>query len=247
MRMTVLGGGGAWPTPQRGCSGYLIEQDGFLLLVDPGYATLPELLRRVAARAVDAVFVSHSHADHCADLNPLLRARHLSEDPPPPLPVFAPPGAADAVLALDGQMLDETYTLREFSAGDGFTIGPFQLSTRSLSHFVPNVGVRITAGDAAIAYTGDGGADPAVVELADGARLLLAEATFVDDVPPASRGLLADARLAGTHATAAQVGQLVLTHLWPDTDAAAAEQAARTTFDGPVSVALPELAVDLDE
>jgi ribonuclease BN (tRNA processing enzyme) len=245
MQMTVLGGGGAWPTPERGCSGYLIDQSGFRLLMDPGHATVPQLLKSVPARAVDAVFLSHSHADHCADLNPLLRARHLSEDPPRALPVFAAAGAADAVLAMDGQMLAEDYVLREFSPGDQLTIGPFQLTTRSLSHFVPNVGVRLTAGNVAIAYTGDGGADAHVVGLAAGARLLLAEATFADHVPEPSHGRLASARQAGEHAAAAQVGQLVLTHLLPDTEPDAAVDAARRTFGGPISVAVPGLAIDL--
>src|SRR5262245_44119743 len=70
MRMTVLGGCGAWPAADRACSGYLVEEDGFRLLVDPGYATLPRLLRHIGADDVDAVFVSHGHPDHCADLNP---------------------------------------------------------------------------------------------------------------------------------------------------------------------------------
>ncbi len=136
MQITVLGGGGAWPTPERGCSGYLVEEADFRLLVDPGHTTLPDLLKSIPATAVDAVFVSHGHADHCGDLNPLLRARHLSEDPPAALPVFALAGALDAVLALDGQMLANDYVVNEFSAGDGLTVGPFHLSTRSLSHFV---------------------------------------------------------------------------------------------------------------
>lgn len=245
MRMTVLGGGGAWPTPERGCSGYLIDEAGFLLLVDPGYATVPQLLKDVAARDVDAVLISHGHADHCADLNPLLRARHLSEDPPPALPVFALKGAADAVLALDGQMLTDDYALQDFEAGDSFSLGPFQVTTRALRHFVPNVGFRLDVGDLTVAYTGDGGADPQVVDLAAGASLLLAEATFAENVPEQSAGGLASARQAGEYAAAAHVGHLVLTHLWPDMNPDAVAVAARRSYDGPVSVAVPGLTIDV--
>lgn len=245
MRMTVLGGGGAWPTPERGCGGYLIDEAGFRLLVDPGYATVPQLLKDVPAGDVDAVLVSHGHADHCADLNPLLRVRHLSADPPPALPVFALTGAVDAVLALDGQMLTADYALHEFAAGDRFAVGPFQVTTRALRHFVPNVGLRLDIGAVAVAYTGDGGADPQVVDLAADASLLLAEATFPEHVPEDSAGQLASARQAGEYAAAARVRHLVLTHLWPGTHPDAAAQAARLSFDGPISVAVPGLAIDV--
>lgn len=203
------------------------------------------LLKHGAAGDVDAVLISHGHADHCADLNPLLRARHLSGNPPPALPVFALSGAADAVLALDGQMLTGDYTLGEFRAGDHFTIGPFRVTTQALEHFVPNVGVRLDVGDVALAYTGDGGADPQVVDLAVGASLLLAEATFADEVPEDSAGRLGSACQAGEHAAAAQVEHLVLTHLWPGTSPDAVADTARRSFDGQVSVAAPGLVVDV--
>jgi ribonuclease BN (tRNA processing enzyme) len=101
VKITVLGGCGAWPAAGQACSGYLVEHEGFRLVLDPGYATLPQLLKDTAAEQVDAVLISHGHPDHCADLNPLLRARALGEAPPPALPVHTLPGAMDAVLALD--------------------------------------------------------------------------------------------------------------------------------------------------
>src|SRR5690349_8023344 len=135
MRLTVLGGCGAWPAASQACSGYLVEHDGFRLLVDVGYAIVPRLLERIDAQRLDAVFISHGHPDHCADLNPLLRARALREDPPPPLPVYALPGALDAVLALDRPgMLAGALWLHEFTAGDDLRIGPFQVGTRLLPH-----------------------------------------------------------------------------------------------------------------
>jgi ribonuclease BN (tRNA processing enzyme) len=75
MRLTVLGGCGAWPEAGQACSGFLVEHDGFRLVVDLGHATAPRLLERAAPGQVDAVFISHGHPDHRVDLNPLLRAR----------------------------------------------------------------------------------------------------------------------------------------------------------------------------
>lgn len=78
MRLTVLGGCGAWPEAGWACSGFLVEHDGFRLLVHLGYATVPRLLEVLAAEQADAVFISHGHPDHCADLNPLLRAAGIA-------------------------------------------------------------------------------------------------------------------------------------------------------------------------
>jgi hypothetical protein len=45
-------------------------------------------------------------------------------------------------------------------------LGPFRLDSWALPHFVPNAGVRFSAGDLTVAYTGDSGPDAALVELA---------------------------------------------------------------------------------
>ncbi|RKR87033.1 ribonuclease BN (tRNA processing enzyme) [Micromonospora pisi] len=246
MRLTVLGACGAWPEAGQACSGYLVEQDGFRLLLDIGYATLPRLLERIGAEQVDAVFVSHGHPDHCADLNPLLRARHLRAEKPTALPVYALPGAVDAVLALDRPgMLDDAYVRHEFNAGDRLRIGPFEAETRLLPHWVPNAGIRLTSGGRVLTYTGDTGPSPDVVELAHDSDLLLAEASHVDEVPADSVHDLTSARQAGTQAAEAGVGMLLLTHFWPGTDRTAAQAAAGETYDGEVGAAEPGLIVEL--
>lgn len=247
MRLTVLGGSGAWPEAGQACSGFLVEHGGFRLLVDLGYATVPRLLQLLAADQADAVFISHRHPDHCADLNPLLRARTLRDDPAPTLPVYALPGALDAVLALDRpQTLAEAYTLHEFNAGANLHIGPFRAETRLLPHWEPNAGVRLEAGDAVLMYTGDSGPSPHIAELADSADLLVAEASYIDRVPEDSRHFLSSARQGGLVATRARVGRLLLTHLMPGTDRRAAASAASAEYGGPVDIATPFLVMDLD-
>ncbi|MEV4284792.1 MBL fold metallo-hydrolase [Nonomuraea bangladeshensis] len=246
MLLTILGGCGAWPAAGQACSGYLVEHEGFRLLVDPGYATVPRLLERITADQVDAVFVSHGHPDHCADLNPLLRARALRDDPPAPLPVYSLPGALDAVLALDRPgMLSGAYILHEFVAGDRLAIGPLRAQTRLLPHSVPNAGIRLTAGERVLAYTGDTGPSPDVADLARGADLLLAEATFADQVPRGARRHLSSARQAGRQAEDAGARHLLLTHLQPGTDAAAARAAAAAEYAGEIGVATLGLTIDL--
>jgi ribonuclease BN (tRNA processing enzyme) len=248
VRLTVLGGCGAWPAADQACSGYLVEHDGFRLLVDPGYAVVPRLFRRIPPGEIDAVFVTHGHPDHCANLNPLLRARVMSDDRIPPLPVFAPSHALTAVLALDRkQWLGASIRLHEFTPGSDFAIGPFSAETRMLPHTLPNAGLRLSTGGHTIAYTGDTGPSPEIVTLARDADLLLAEASYVDDddMPSDLRADLSTARQAGQHAAEANVGRLVLTHFIPGTDPDAAANAARASYPGEVSLATSGLMVEV--
>jgi ribonuclease BN (tRNA processing enzyme) len=246
MRLSVLGASGAWPQADAACSGFLVEHDGFRLLLDLGYATVPRLLRLIAAEDVDAVFVSHGHPDHCADLSPLLRARAMGGRPAPPLPVYAPPGALDAVLALDRPpMLDGTYVLNDVVPGAVFELGPFRAETRFLPHWEPNAGIRLVADDQVLAYTGDSGPSPHVVALARDATLLLAEATYPGEVPEHARHYLSSARTAAHQATEAGAAHLLLTHLWPGTDPRTALTAAHQTYDGPVGIATSDYTINL--
>ena len=242
MRLTVLGGCGAWPAAGQACSGYLVEYDGFRLLIDPGYAVLPRLLQVLDADAVDAVLVSHGHPDHCADLNPLLRARTFRDDRPaaPALPAYAPPEALRPVLALDRPgVLDDAVDLREFRPGDGFTVGPFSVRSWLLPHFMPNAGLRLEAGGAVLAYTGDSGPSPDLLSLARDADLLLAEASCPREVPGGGARYLSSALQAGQLASRAGVGQLILTHLMPESSVQDSVGAAAEGYAGPVAVASP--------
>ncbi|GGS99677.1 MBL fold metallo-hydrolase [Nonomuraea spiralis] len=246
MRITVLGGCGAWPAAGQACSGYLVEHDGFHVLVDPGYATLPRLLDLMPAERVDAVLVSHGHPDHCSDLNPLLRARALGDAPPAALPVHAPPGALDAVLALDNaRMLAGSFTLHDLEPGTPREIGPFRLDAFALPHHVPNAGLRLTAGGRVVAYTGDTGPSADLVTLAAGADLLVAEATYPLRVPDEDAPYLSSALDAGRTAAAAGVARLLLTHLWPGTPPEPALAAAAESYDGDLDVATAGLVTEV--
>lgn len=247
MRFTVLGGCGAWPAAGQACSGYIVEEDGFRIFIDPGYATLPRLLERMGAAQVDAVLVTHGHPDHCADLNPLLRARALADAPAPPLPVYAPPGALDAVLALDRpRMLAGSLTSYDLAPGTPHQIGPFHLDTFDLPHHVPNAGLRLTGSRGRVlAYTGDTGPSTDLLALAKDADLLVAEATYPELVPEEDAPYLSTARDAGRTASSAGAARLLLTHLWPDTPAEPALEAAAASYTGELSVATAGVIVEI--
>jgi ribonuclease BN (tRNA processing enzyme) len=247
VRLTVIGGSGGIPGEGRPCSGYLVEAGGFGLLVDPGYG-VATALSAAGAPTFDAVLVTHAHPDHCADLNPLLRAIAWADPPREPLPVHALPGALDTVLALDRpELLAGSYRLEPFDAGETVDIGPLAIESALLPHPRPNAGLRITAGGATLVYTGDCGPSEALVRLAAGADLLLAEASYAEEVPDELVGALSSATDAGRQAAEAGVARLVLTHLMPATDPDASVAAARRSFAGRIDVARPGLVIDLDQ
>jgi len=244
VRLTVLGGGGGIPEPGGACSGYLVEHEGFHLLLDPGYATYPRLIEHVSADDLGAVLVSHGHPDHCADLNPLLRARVFGDRPKDTLPVCALPGALDAILAIEpGGWLKPVTDLRTFEAGERFEVGPFEVATFGLPHYVPNAGFRLSAGGRTVAYTGDTGPTDDLLTLARDADLFLGEATHPRRE---EKGLLhLNAHAVGEYATRAGVRHLVLTHLWPGTPPEDALEAARETYGGRLDVARPGLVLEI--
>jgi ribonuclease BN (tRNA processing enzyme) len=245
MRLTVIGGSGGIPGHGLPCSGYVVEADGFALLIDPGYGVATALTAD-GAPTFDAVLVSHAHPDHCADLNPILRARAWSDAALPPLTVHALPGSLDAVLALDRpEVLAGSYALHDLEAGAVLAIGPFEVRTALLPHPRPNLGFRIASGVGSMVYTGDCGPSDELVTLASGADLLLAEASYAEAVPAELVGALSSAAEVGDEAAMAGVGQLLLTHLMPRTDEGAAIAAAVRSFGGHIAVARPGLVVEI--
>lgn len=239
MRLTVLGCAGTYPGPESPCSGYLVEHDGFRLVLDLGTGALGALQRHVGLLDVDAVYVTHLHADHCLDLVGWSYARRYHPDgAPPPVPVYGPQGLADRVVAAfevpPPDRLTEVYDFREVPVGT-CEIGPFTVTTGRMAHPVECHGLRVEAGGRTLAYSADTGATPRLVALAQDADVFLCEASW-PDAPDRPGGLHLSGREAGEHAAQAGVGRLLLTHVmpWADPDEVAAE--ARAAYAGPLEV-----------
>ena len=96
MRITIVGCAGSYPGPDSPASCYLIEADGFRLVLDLGSGALGTRQRHCGLDEVDAVCLSHLHADHCLDMCGYLVARtHHPDGPRPRLPVYGPAGTYD--------------------------------------------------------------------------------------------------------------------------------------------------------
>src|SRR5580658_893730 len=95
MRVTVIGCAGSFPGPDSPASCYLLEAEGFRLVIDMGNGALGVLQRYAELFGIDAICLSHLHADHCVDLGAYWVARRYTEaGPRPAIPVYGPRGTA---------------------------------------------------------------------------------------------------------------------------------------------------------
>lgn len=233
-----------------------MEHKGYRVVVDLGYATLPRLLTSLGSAVgdgIDAVVVTHRHPDHMIDLHGLFRARWFGRRGAPAIPLYAPAGVIDRIVALeedDRDAVHQVFAWHETPA-PAEELGPFLQETRSLPHFVPNVGVRWSCAEFSIAYTGDTGPDAAVADLGRDVDLFIVEATSRDQQPgtppatPGPRQLHMSARDAGNAAAAAGARQLMLTHFWPGNDREQSRAEAAAVFDGQILLADEGLVVPL--
>jgi ribonuclease BN (tRNA processing enzyme) len=238
--LTIVGCAGSFPGPASPASCYLVEAAGFRLLLDLGSGALGALQRLAGLYDVDAICLSHLHADHCFDLCPYAVARyHRPGGPVPPIPVYGPAGTAERMAACYGPQgstaLTESFQFAVLSPGT-IEIGPLRVTADRMSHPVETFGFRLEHAGHALAYSADTGESDALVGLARGADLLLCEASFLDgpDLPPA---LHLTGRQAGQHAARAGAGQLVLTHLVPWNDQRRTAAEAGSEFTGPLVMA----------
>ncbi|WP_328613671.1 MBL fold metallo-hydrolase [Amycolatopsis sp. NBC_00355] len=247
-QLTVLGSCGAFPEPGRACAGFLLEHDGFRVVLDLGYGAASRLFAHSRDRLPDAVVVTHEHPDHCADVSALGRAWHYTVQEPsqdrPRLPLHCTPGTVRRLEALEPRPAPaELFEVHDL--GSPTTLGPFRLTPYPLPHFLPNFGVRLSAPGLTVAYTGDTGPSPALADLGRDADLVISDATLRTPPPEGQPRFLMTAAEAGHWAARAGAHRLLLTHFWPGTDRDASAAEARAEFDGEVLVAEEDLTVVL--
>ena len=248
MKLTVVGCSGTMPGADGPASSYLFEADGFRLLVDCGNGASGALQRYIGLLDLDAVLITHVHADHCLDLVVYSYARRYGAGNPKQLPVYGPQGLQERLLqafdAAPADRLDGVYEFRTLTQGRR-TIGPFAIDLAPMNHPVETYGLRIMADGASVAYSADTGECPALVDLARNADLLLCEAAFKHGAPGNIDGLHLTGRQAGEHAARAGAKRLVLTHIPPWIDQQGAVDEATSMFGGPIELAHAGATYDL--
>src|SRR5205807_5616205 len=225
MRLTVLGKSPSWQDAGGACSGYLIEEGPSSVVVDCGNGVFSKLRRFRDYTRVDAVVISHLHADHFLDLIPFAYALTYAPrqqpvpvhtwpgtDTPARPQLFAPIGARETFRRVVGawgneDLIENAFVLSEYSADDVLEVGGLRLRFHEVPHFLPTCAVDVAplnGGGGRFTYGADCRPTEELIKFADGSDLLMIEATLPRPERDGPRGHLTPSE-AGEHGSKAHV------------------------------------------
>ena len=254
MRITVLGKSPAWQDAGGACSGYLVEEDGFALLLDCGTGVFSKLRHVREYVDVDAVLISHLHADHFLDLVPFSYA--LSYAPrqqpvavggwpgttnPARPQLHAPMGAGNTFRHLvacwgEEELIERAFSLLEYDGSAELSLGPLSVRFCEVPHYTRTYAIELVGPGGRFTYSADCAPNDQLVQFARDTALLLSEATLPRPERAGKRGHLTPAE-AGEHGRRAGVRRLVLTHFSDELDPGWARAQAGEAYGGPVELA----------
>jgi ribonuclease BN (tRNA processing enzyme) len=245
MRIRVLGSSGIHPTADNPASGFLIDSSKAKVWIDAGNGTFAALQAAEDYLALDAVLVTHGHADHCLDLFPLHYALLLHEDGPRRLPLYCPQETWDILTRFQGpkktedfDRLDRTFDFHPLTEESKVELDGLTLTFARTDHSAYTLAVRGENDTGTFVYTSDTGPGVDLAPFVEGAEFLLCEATYQND--KMGKPVHLSAEQAGDLAQRAKVGELALTHLAPGLDPVKSRDEARKAAGGiSVSVARP--------
>ncbi|UOQ43490.1 MBL fold metallo-hydrolase [Halobacillus salinarum] len=235
MKLTVIGFWGAYPSAGGATSGYLVEHDGFKLLVDCGSGVLSRLQQFIGVTDIDAVILSHYHHDHIADIGVLQYSWKVQNTL----------NETNHVLPIYGHQEDQTafeQLTHEYTKGVAYDpeqtlqLGPFTIDFQRTQHPVSCFGMRLTDGMDTVVYTADSSYFEEWKSFAKGADLLITDTNFYKGMDGSKPGHMTSEEVASI-AREAQVETLYLSHLPHFGNLTKLKQEAEDSFKGHIVVA----------
>ena len=254
MQITVLGKSPSWQDTDGACSGYLVQEDGYALLLDCGNSVFSKLRRHIDYIDVDAVLLSHLHADHFLDLvpfsyaltyaprqQPVAVAGWPGTSAPARPELHAPRGATDMFRQIVGcwgneDLIENAFTLREYDPWEELEAGPLRIRFCEVPHFTTTFAIELSSNGGRFTYSADCSPNEQLVKFANETDLLLIEATLPRPERTGRRGHLTPAE-AGAHGRNAGAKRLVITHFSDELDPEWAREQAAEAFGGDAELA----------
>ena len=217
MKLTCIGKYGPYPKAGCACSCYMINYQGKNIIADLGCGTLTKVLRRIGAEDIDALVLSHLHADHMGDVLTLryaLGAAKKLGKRGKPLPVYMPAEpAAEAGLIAAHEMIAPRY----ITDGMSERICGLDVRFARMPHAVPSFAMAFAAEGKKLVYSGDTQDNEALAGFAKDADFFVMEAAFLSRDKPADAPHVSAAE-SGRIARDANARRMLLTHIFPEYD-----------------------------
>lgn len=212
MKLTVVGYWGGYPGAGEATSGYLLQSEGFNLLIDCGSGVLSQLQKYIKPEELDAAVISHYHADHIADVGVLQYSRLIQsflQEGMKTLPIYGHNQDEAGLLSLT--YAQHTKGIAYDPSGE-LKIGPFTITFQLTKHAAVCYAMRITDGKDTIVYTADTALVPELIPFSQHADLLIAECNFYKGMDGSGPGHMTSED-CGKLAQQSEARQLLLTHL----------------------------------
>ena len=246
MKIKILGSGTILSPKERNQAGYILQNENASFLIDIGSGILRQMITAgYDVLKIDALFISHFHADHCSDLLPFLLRRYLLKaDSNKKLKIFGPQGLkiwfAGQALFQGAWLTENLPSLIEFSTDEIECCG-LNVQAMPNGHTDNSISLFFN-GEKNLFYSSDTGFNPALIPFAKGAENALIECSLQDDIKV--EGHLTPST-AGKLASEAGVKRLIVTHIYPENDSADLKTRIADYFDGEIIIAEDFLEIEL--
>ncbi|WP_180994421.1 MBL fold metallo-hydrolase [Bacillus sp. Marseille-P3661] len=258
--VVMLGTGSPRPNLNRSQPAQALVIDKETILIDCGEGTTAQLMKAgIAPESIKTLIITHLHSDHTLGYGQFLLGgwgQGRSE-----LTIIGPKGTKafhDSIVNMYSYDIDYRCSLGRSGAGirDVRIIEfdepgelkenplPYKITTARMIHNVPTFAFRFEIGEKVVVISSDTAPNEEIVELAQGADILVQNAGLTPGVRSAALEKIwanlqkehCSPAQAGTIAERAKVKKVVLTHFLPEADATIAFNEASTVFTGEVIV-----------
>lgn len=235
MKCTVIGSCGGACRKNEACSGYLIEENGYFLLLDCGNGVASLIENIVPLTKINDVILTHWHYDHISDYGGLIYSRLISTRI----------GSTNDVLnfyALNQVPDFQRLTMNPYSLGHEINensvlkLGPFTCSFLKTKHPVSCLAVKIESSKKTLVYTSDGGLTDELIDFSKNTEILISECSLYEEFDGTLRGHMNACDVA-TLATKANPKKLILSHLPIYGDLEKLKESVVKNYNGDVELA----------